>query len=97
MWTIGAGGRVLIAEPYDMATEAQQDSLAELTEYARTLGLVVEEFPELSVWYPPYTSLVIVCAPSTVIQARWRPGVGLPSRVGPGASGSRPASTQNGT
>jgi hypothetical protein len=51
---------VLIAEPYDMASDWQQDNLAELTAAARTLGLVVEEFPELSVWYPPYTSLLVV-------------------------------------
>jgi hypothetical protein len=60
MWTTGSGGRVLIAEPYDMGTDSQQGELARLTEAAQSLGLVVEEFPELSVWYPPYTSLLMV-------------------------------------
>jgi hypothetical protein len=51
---------VLIAEPYDMGSAWQDQELAKLTAAAAELGLVVEEFPELSVWYPPYTSLLMV-------------------------------------
>lgn len=43
-----------------MGTERQDGELAKLTEAAAELALVVEEFPELSVWYPPYTSLLAV-------------------------------------
>lgn len=60
LWNTGSGGRVLIAEPYDMGSEWQDKELAKLTDAAARLGLVVEEFPELSVWYPPYTSLLMI-------------------------------------
>lgn len=67
MWNTGAGGRVLVGEPYDMGTEMQTRELKRLTETAAAFGLIVEEFPELSVWYPPYTSLLMVRLPSVVI------------------------------
>lgn len=60
MWVTGGGTRVIVAEPYDMGTEHQQESLARLRATADAFGLLVEEFPELSVWYPPYTSLLVV-------------------------------------
>jgi hypothetical protein len=54
----GDGAHVIVAEPYGI--ETQQDDLAALRSVAAELGLVVEEYPELSVWCPPHTTLLLI-------------------------------------
>jgi hypothetical protein len=52
--------RVLTAEPYGMAGADRRRELDVLTSVAEGLSLVVEERPDLSVWYPPYTSMLVI-------------------------------------
>lgn len=58
--TTGEGVRVLIAEPYDTGADWQRENIAVLRAVAAGLGLTVEERPELSVWFPPYTSMLVI-------------------------------------